>query len=174
MVGELSIRAVNIDEVKATLNKSVDKLPKAIKRALFASGEAIRERAIEKIQRDAKTGVTYTHHLLMNKKTGNLFPARKRSKPHRASAPGEAPASDTGRLVNSIIVTRKKNGDLVLIRAGGGSVFYVVLLEFGTMLSGGREIRPRPFMRPAFEETLPGIKKAIRKALKQEIRRLKR
>lgn len=59
---------------------------------------------------------------------------------HRASAPGEAPAIDTGNLVNSIEAVRIGNAHWrVNVYAEYGA-----FLEFGTS-----RMQPRPFLRPA-------------------------
>lgn len=62
---------------------------------------------------------------------------------HRASAPGDGPAPDTGRLRQSIGVESPSP----LIRRVGTNVKYALYLEFGT-----RKLAPRPFVRPAVEE----------------------
>lgn len=61
---------------------------------------------------------------------------------HRASAPGEAPATDTGRLVGSV------NSDIGgLIGSVGSPLAYASYLEFGT-----QRIAPRPLWVPLVEE----------------------
>lgn len=67
--------------------------------------------------------------------------APKASEFHRASAPGEPPAPDTGTLRNSIHTARR--GTRVTV---GTPVDYAPPLEFG-----GIHLKRRPFMRPAFE-----------------------
>lgn len=84
---------------------------------------------------------------------------RNLSKKHTASRPGNAPATDTGTLGNSIQVTSLyQNGgkdSRVAVKAK-----YARYLEFGARLRpprglwarfrGRGKIRPRPFVRPAF------------------------
>lgn len=74
------------------------------------------------------------------------------SKFHRASAPGEPPASDTANLVNSIRAKRTGAMSAELdINAG-----YAGLLEAGTA-----RMAPRPFVFPAIdfvlEQVLPNL-----------------
>jgi HK97 gp10 family phage protein len=60
---------------------------------------------------------------------------------HQASAPGEAPANDTGRLAGSVKAKKiNKNHYQVDIAAE-----YALYLEFGTST-----VQPRPFIIPAF------------------------
>lgn len=64
-------------------------------------------------------------------------------KRHQSSAPGQAPANNTGALVRSIKVT--KNGKEATISIEKD---YAIYLEFGTS-----KMRPRPFIIPAFLST---------------------
>jgi len=82
---------------------------------------------------------------------GHLFPTRKRDKPHFASAPGDPPARDTGRLMESVKVVSLDEQNLTALVGPDPAAFqdrdyYPLRLEFGT-----RAMAPRPFMRPALE-----------------------
>jgi hypothetical protein len=66
---------------------------------------------------------------------------------HRASAPGEAPAPDSGTLRRSAFIERTATGVRV-----GVAMPYARALEFGASGAGRfrrTTILPRPFMRPA-------------------------
>lgn len=63
--------------------------------------------------------------------------------PHQASAPGQPPASDTGRLMASIHHQMVGAGQSVQAQIGS-DVQYALYLELGT-----RYMAPRPFLRPA-------------------------
>lgn len=77
-------------------------------------------------------------------KSGEVYP--RGEKYHRASAPGEAPAVDTGNLVGSL--------DQVMQTPLRGVLFvtaeYAPHLEYGTV-----NMEPRPFMTPAAERARP-------------------
>lgn len=74
---------------------------------------------------------------------GETYELYKPRRTHTASAPGDAPAVDTGRLRGSIAANQ-----LAPYRwRVGTNVKYAAFLEFGT-----RRIAPRPFMRPSLEE----------------------
>lgn len=80
-----------------------------------------------------------------------LFPVRRRAKPHHASAPGDPPARDTGRLMESVKVVCLDEANLLALvgpdpAAFEGMDYYPRRLEYGT-----RGMAPRPFMRPALE-----------------------
>jgi len=68
---------------------------------------------------------------------------RRRGVTHVASAPGAAPAVDTGRLRASITYELGQDGRGLVARIGT-NVKYAAYLELGT-----RRMRPRPFLRPA-------------------------
>lgn len=77
-------------------------------------------------------------------KTGRIYmKGKNRSIKHQASAPGEPPATDTGRLVNSIVGDAKVVGKQVqgFLEA---RTSYAGYLEFGT-----RRMAARPFMTPS-------------------------
>lgn len=75
----------------------------------------------------------------------------------RASAPGEAPASQTGKLVRSIqVISNRVVGALVRISAP-----YARFLERGT-----RRMEPRPFIRPA----IVNVKAAMHAAMAETVR----
>lgn len=73
---------------------------------------------------------------------GQVHPIGHRT-PHRASAPGEPPASDTGLLLNSIHHELGQDGDGWHCDIGS-DLQYAVYLELGT-----RNMAARPFLRPA-------------------------
>lgn len=67
---------------------------------------------------------------------------------HTASAEGEAPAVDTGNLINTIIAKRERRGVWTVLAGGGVAADYAIALEYGR-LDGS--ILPRPYMLPAFK-----------------------
>lgn len=106
---------------------------------LFASPEGPTGKALARaavtVERAAKRGMS----------SGGGRSYRRGSVVHVASAPGTAPAVDTGRLRSSITheIGRDPRG---LVARVGTNVRYAVYLELGT-----RKMRPRPFLRPALQ-----------------------
>ncbi len=137
--------------IRTRLKAEIDK---EVAAALVAGGYMIEANAKRRIMSGPKTGRTY----------------KVRSVTRQASAPGEAPANQTGRLVNSITVQPEPARKRVLVKAGGGAVDYAAMLEFGT-----DKMAARPFFRPALKEEKPriearlrqGVQKANRKAAKK-------
>ena len=93
----------------------------AASRFVFRAAHMHRNECIRLIQQGTKSGRVYGKH--------------------QASAPGEPPATDLGRLVQAIHVKHGSGSLTALVVAGTA---YAKLLEFGTS-----RMAPRPFMRPA-------------------------
>ena len=89
-------------------------------------------------------------------KSGRIY--RRGNVAHQASAPGEAPATDTGNLVNSAYTKKLGDSDYET----GFTAEYAAALEFGTA-----KIEPRPYLRPAVE----AVKKAFLDAIKRIVER---
>ncbi len=98
--------------------------------------------------------------IMRTRKSGRLYV--RRGVKHRASAAGQAPASDTGRLVGSI---KTKYQPRELAGTVTASAKYAPFLEYGT-----RKMQPRPFMRPALanksKQVTAVIQREIAKVLK--------
>lgn len=110
-------------------------------------------------------GVTMIEEIESGPKTGQIYFSGPEPLPHQASAPGEAPANWTGKLVASIEpqMTGETEGE---VGAGGGEVHYARQLEQGD--PGGR-VAPRPFMQPAAEankqEFIDNVTAAVKEAI---------
>lgn len=82
----------------------------------------------------------------------------KKAKTHQASAPGEAPATDEGHLVNSIQTV--SHGELSSeVRVGAD---YGATLELG---SEDGKTAARPYLGPAVENVRPAFDRDVVKAL---------
>lgn len=119
-------------------------------------GEAILARARQGAMQGVVAGIAIVEaravDLIMNgPKTGRIY--TRRGVRHQASAPGEAPASDTGTLVNM------RRIDLLTAELAARLVFssqHAPHLEFGT-----RRMEPRPFARRALAETREEVEGTI-------------
>lgn len=97
--------------------------------------------------------------ILDTPKTGRIY--RRRSVEHQASAPGEPPASDTGRLVNSI---RTEYDAAALQGTVIASTEYAAALEYGT-----RRMAARPYMRPALANKRGEVESLITRAVRSAL-----
>jgi phage gpG-like protein len=123
-----TIRIEGNERLSRALDRLSDDAKARVSLAVEATGIELRGEIVKKYQRGPASGIVY-------EKTN---PTRT----HQASAPGEAPATDTGRLANS--VTFSKTGQLSA--EVGTEVEYGAWLEFGT-----RRIRPRPNWIPSVQ-----------------------
>lgn len=132
----------------------------AINKAIVRTANQVRGEAIKMISREISKGQVYTHHFTAMLPNGALIEGDKRSKPHTASAEGDAPNTDTGRLVSSIAVENKRRGTSFV----GTSVEYGKYLEFGTS-----KMAARPWLRPAMERNQAKLTESITNAIKESI-----
>lgn len=77
---------------------------------------------------------------------------------HIASAPGEAPAVDTGTLIGSIQMVQEST----LTAKVGTAVEYASYLEIGT-----RKMQPRPVWRKTVDDLLPTLTALLQSELSQ-------
>lgn len=95
-------------------------------------------------------------------KTGRTYRRWKGKKKHQASAPGEVPAVDTGELISRIMIDARS--DEIEVGAEAGA-------PHGAMLEKGTEnMEPHPFLQPALDENLPGIKRNVLAAIEKSAR----
>lgn len=151
---EFSVQVEGLDKIAKATREVQENIERELNIALFASAKHVEGQAKRSILSGEKSGRVY----------------KRRSVTHKASAPGEAPASDTGRLVNSINSYLDKNQKSSFVTAGRGTVRYAALLEFGTRLMAAR-----PFMFPALESSRDWIRErlaaAVRKAAAKSVRK---
>ena len=134
---DIRINVKNLDKVLKSFKKLEKDLEPDFQEIIKGSAQLIRGEAIKSIQTGAKTGIVYQKY----------NPRRQ----HRASAPGQAPASDTGNLVSKIIV-KQKTKNITQVESGAD---YSKYLEYGTS-----KMEPRPFLFPAFEKSRKPIVEA--------------
>lgn len=83
-------------------------------------------------------------------KTGRIYRVSRTGRPHQASAPGEAPAIDTGLLTNSI----QTEFPSPLTGIIGIGAEYAAYLEAGT-----RFMAARPYIEPAISGALDALER---------------
>ena len=102
----------------------------------------VRNTAVESINQGSKTGVVYT----------------RGGKTSQRSAAGEPPATDTGFLVNNIVLDIDVDGLGANVESRAD---YSAFLEFGTS-----KMAARPFMQPALEANRAKIRRLEQQMVK--------
>jgi len=136
----LELKIEGMVELQAALRKASAEAQEAVGVAVIGTAMELRGDIVKRIQGGPASGAVYTR--------GGVS--------HQASAPGEAPASDTERLAGSI--TFDKTGPMSA--TVGSDLVYAAALEFGS----GR-IDPRPAWVPAIEKITPKYIARLEKAL---------
>ena len=143
---DIKFKVSNLKKVLSQLDKLEKDMEIPFQQIVKGGGQLIRTEAIKSIQTGAKSGVMY-----------QMYNPRRE---HRSSAPGQAPASDTGNLVSKIIV-KQKTKNITNVESNAD---YSAFLEYGTS-----KMEPRPFMLPAFEKSKKPIINAVFKRVKNKI-----
>ena len=144
-------------EVVFTNNISgvIKELDNFIKERMTDACVAVRLNAINSMK-EPKTGRVYDTYFYIGAK-GKLYKIGKRWKPHQASAPGEPPAIDSGELAQSINFQVKDNGAVGEV---GSDKKHGLYMEYGTS-----KIKPRPWLKPAFENSKDKITEIFTKPM---------
>ncbi len=128
-MNEIEIEIIGQDAILRSTDALMKKANDAIKTGLLQVAFLSQAYAQESIIRGAKSGRLYR---------------RGKTVIHRASAPGEAPANDTGRLASAFKASASPLSLEASVTAGTA---YAAHLEYGTT-----KMAARPFLRPAAEK----------------------
>ena len=126
--------------------EAVKAIDGAIEQRMFEAVNLVRNEAVLTLSRPGK-GRIYENYIYEDE-AGNMKFGRKRNVPHRASAPGDPPAVDTGRLRQSVRYEIAPAVGLV-----GTDLDYGKKLQFGT-----RKVAARPWLDVAFREAADRVK----------------
>lgn len=130
------------------------------------NANAIAQRARQAVGRGLATGIGIVETravelITTGEKTGRIY--RRRGVEHQASAPGEAPASDSGRLVQSREVKVDVEGGRATLSF---HTEYAWWLEIGT-----EKMEARPFADRSLAESRRGVFNAVASELSTEFKR---
>lgn len=131
-------------QLEAALRQYGAKAERLVADAVNATGLELRGDIVKRHQQGPKTGEVYQKY----------NPRRT----HRASAPDEAPATDTGRLASSVNFRREGRMSATV----GSDIVYAAMLEFGTS-----RVAPRPAWVPAVEAMRPKFQQRLEAALRR-------
>ena len=120
----------------------------ASRRAMQNLGDELTKRLNDEIARAAVNTANHARSAVQGGGGGQVYEKYNPRRTHRASAAGQPPATDTGRLASSITQERSQTSTgAVSTWLAGSKVDYAKWLEFGTRLMDAR-----PFMRPALRK----------------------
>lgn len=117
----------------------------AAMQGLIAGALKVKGEMIRRINSPPKTGTVYTRRGIV----------------HQASAPGEAPATDTGALVNSIDIFPNPSLLQVVVNV---SAAYAAALEYGTV-----KMAPRPYARVSLFAMLPLVEQDVARSISKAL-----
>jgi len=142
----MKIELTGANEVLAELKTRQAKIEAGLATAVQLAAQDVRNECVRTIQTGSRTGKIYTRN------------GRK----HQASAEGEPPKTDTGRLVNSLAFRMLGKLTAVAGAIAGNSIVaeYAAALEFGT-----RKMAARPFLVKAVEKITPRFRDRVQKAV---------
>ncbi len=145
----MAVIVTGLKELQHTLNKFLIDTDKAVSIAIGKTAFAVNKRAKLAI-RDPSIGTHVTRYSASGKPYA-----------HVASKPGDAPNTDTGRLINSIAI-KFTTGDQV------AHVF--TNLEYGFFLE---TVHNRPFLVPALNAEIGSFKDRVTAAVSAQIEKAK-
>lgn len=140
----LSISLEGDEALIAALQDMTEDIEKAVSNVVMETAAGIEAGVKLRMQQGPATGRVYT----------------RRGVSHQASAPGEAPAPDTGALMGSVY--HEMTGPLSAVT--GSRMAYAAFLEWGTFT-----MAPRPAWTPEVEQTRSEFRADVVRALAGEI-----
>lgn len=137
-----------VGKVTRQLKRLTPAVAAEVSKQIIKGATMIQADAVQSIQRGPNTGRIYD---------------KGKGITHQASAPGEAPASDTGNLARRIEIrlsTNKLQADI--------GVTNLLFTPYARVLElGGKFIEKRPYMKPAFDKNIKAINAAISAAVRR-------
>jgi len=151
--------------------EGIDDLMADLKRLGTISEEAVvdtindiamdtQQEAVRGIERGPASGRTYDTRFWTDAQ-GRLRKGEPRV-PHTASAPGQFPMSDTGRLASNVEFEVATNSKPVAVV--GTNIVYGAYLEFGTS-----NMEARPWLMPSFRKATNNVAKELKAKLEGRI-----
>ena len=139
----MSVKVTGDKALARKLNKLGIKMGKAIDDGVFITAQGVRTDAIKSIQNKSPGKVVQR-----SRQGGGTYS-------HVASNEGQAPNTDTGKLVASIALDKQSDANYLV----GSNLPYAAWLEFGTSKTGAR-----PWLEPAMRKNINDLIKNINKA----------
>ena len=143
----MTVRIEGLEDLNKSLARVSSRFESEATALVNRTAQNIRNTAVRSIQKQSPGGVTYEKY----------SPRRT----HVASAPGQPPNTDTGRLAGSIRAVMSGTPTAYVDALAD----YAVHLEFGT-----RNMEARPFMTPAVEQERPKYERGLRELTRRAVK----
>lgn len=143
-----------VEQLQANLAALSASLGPLVAKAAFKGGRLVQSRVIKRIQKPQGVGQWVTR-----------YQPGQAPYQHLASAPGQAPNSDTGELVRGIQV--EITGTDVTVGVESSQDEKAMALEFGNEKG---TLLPRPFLFPSLEESRAEIEQLISDAVAAQVK----
>ena len=141
----MAVKVTGLAEINKALNTFLVDTEQAIADAVGKTAFEVQRSAVMDI-RDPSPGKTI--------KKGNIT--------HTQSKPGDAPNTDTGRLINSLSVNHQRGSDTAHVFTN---------LDYGFFLE---TVHNRPFLEPAKKKEIPHFDERVRDAVNKQIKAAKK
>lgn len=149
----------------STMKVTPDQLSRRLRQTVEGAEKHVREEVKRRGYRASNEISSATQLVLTGKRHGRIY--RQAHKKHVASAPGEAPAVDTGNLRLSfgrMVTAIKDSGRTMTVHSSARSnVKYAGVLEEGRK---DGHIVARPYKENVLQRALPKVKKIYREPYK--------
>ena len=148
----MSVKVSGMRNFQTQIRKLGDSFSDAVNNGVFLAANEIRTYAIKSIQEQSPG-----KSVKRSRQGGGTYP-------HVAASPGQAPNTDTGKLVASIAVEKKAESTYFV----GSGLSYAKYLEFGTS-----KMLARPWLQPAIRANRNALIDNIEKAVDLAVKGLK-
>jgi len=148
----VSVKVSGMRNFQTQIRKLGDSFGDAVNAGVFLTASEMRTYAIKSIQEQSPG-----KSVKRSRQGGGTYP-------HVAASPGQAPNTDTGKLVASIAVEKKAESTYFV----GSGLSYAKYLEFGTS-----KMLARPWLQPAIRANRNALIDNIEKAVDLAVKGLK-
>lgn len=147
----LNVELEGLNQLLSQLDLAGEAAQEAARDVIVTLAEDTRKRAVQGIQRGPASGAVYRKY----------NPRRT----HQASAPGQYPATDTGRLANNVRSELPTNISGMMTARVGTPIIYGKYLEFGTS-----RMAARPWLMRSFEQAKIDIERRLKAAFERKVK----
>ena len=147
----MGIKVTGLTELNAALNDFLLDTEKALDDAVLITAAKVKKSAVKSIKEPGDMGIWQKRWTAPEKDGGSSYM-------HLASAPGNAPNTDTGRLISDLFMSHSKGSQVAYV---GNHLDYALYLE---------TVHDRPYLEPAKEDNVKNFDKLLKKVLLEQVK----